>query len=98
MLNRLLKSLIVVGVIIITVLAYQKIYYFIITYHIIIYIVLVFLPLTNLAKKSLTVPFLVFIQFFWAALSLIILSLLPLYQLLVSAKYIAFVLTNLLVY
>lgn len=97
MFKYVLKYLIVISTVVITALAYKKIYHFIITYHIIIYIVLVFLPLTNLAKKSFTIPFIVFIQFFWAAFSLAILSLLPLYELLVIIKVLLFTLSNLLV-
>jgi hypothetical protein len=55
----------------------SDIYNFIINYHIIVYIVLIIAPATGIVKKSLTLPFLFFIQFFWTLLSLTILSYFP---------------------
>ena len=98
MLRKLLKYLIVVLIIISAALSYSNIYNFIINYHIIIYLVLLLLPLSSVVTRSLTIPFLVFIQFFWAALSLAALSMLPLYQILIWVKIIFLWLSKVIAY
>ena len=97
MIRYILKYFFTIVITILVIFANKQIYNFIITYHIIVYIVLVFLPLTTLAKKSFTVPFLIFIQFFWAALSLVIISLLPVYKVIISIKVVLLCLSSLLV-
>ena len=98
MLRKLLKYLTVVLIIISAVLSYSSIYNFIINYHIIIYLVLILLPLSSVVTRSLSIPFLVFIQFFWAAFSLAAISMLPLYQILVWVKIILLWLSKVIAY
>jgi hypothetical protein len=75
-----IRNIIIVALVVVVAILAFDIYTTIINYHIIIYLTLVTLPITSLAKQGVSLPFLLFIQFFWAALSVWVVSYFPLFN------------------
>jgi len=94
----IIRSLIlIIFVVIVTILAVD-IYTTIINYHIIIYLTLLTLPITSLAKQGVSIPFLLFIQFFWAVFSVWLISYIPAYYIAAGFNLIYYTLIDIILY
>jgi hypothetical protein len=92
------KYIVVISTIFIVIWFSYDIYNFIITDHIVVYLLILLLPTSSLIKKSLMIPFILFINFFWVILCFAIINLVPYVMLLDTILLIIKMILNTIIY